>query len=341
VRLESDGRLGAVFVHALANYGRRGWRRGRKHAAHLRAHSGETVRAAQRETASLAGRTLDWLAATRRCPTCDDRRIRHDLAICRKYRNRLGIPRAVTCAGCVGCGALFASPQPSAAAVAALYSDSGEWATAHAVRSSIRKDGPVVRLLDDHVGLARPHGTASVLDVGCGGGRWLNTFADAGWQTFGIEPSTKVAFKHHRELATIPNEPAFELIILHHVLEHVRRPGEMLQQCASALRPDGWLFVSVPNLSGLPHHRDWHYCLNGKAHLTAYTHEALQHAFARAGLAWHCCLDDPQAVVELREGSARTRVLARKTTGGVNRVPLPPRPLAAAITALEGGGVLR
>jgi SAM-dependent methyltransferase len=328
-----------MFVHALANYARRGLRHSRKRTARLGAHSGETVRAARRETAAIVGRAFDWLAATRRCPSCNNRRIRHDLAICRTYRDRLGVPRAVTCAGCEGCGALFASPQPSAAAVAALYSDKGEWATAHAVRSNIRKDGPIVQLLDRHVGLARPRGTASVLDVGCGGGRWLNTFADAGWQTFGIEPSTKVAFTNHRELAAIPDEPAFDLIILHHVLEHVRRPGEMLQQTARALRPDGWLFVSVPNLSGLPYHRDWHYCLNGKAHLTAFTHEALQHAFNRAGLAWYCCLDDPQAVVQLREGSARTRVLARKMANGAGAAGLPPRPLDAAITALKGGGV--
>jgi 2-polyprenyl-3-methyl-5-hydroxy-6-metoxy-1,4-benzoquinol methylase len=330
-----------VFVHALTNYSRRGWRRGRKHAARLGAQSGDIMRAAQRESAAMVGRAFDWFAATRNCPTCNDRRIKHDLAVCRTYRDRLGVPRAVTCAGCEGCGALFASPQPSAAAVAALYSDRGEWASAHAVRSSIRKDGPVVRLLDHYVGLARPRGTASVLDVGCGGGRWLNTFADAGWRTFGIEPSTKVAFTHHRELATIPQEPAFEVIILHHVLEHVRKPGDMLQQCTGALRPDGWLFVSVPNLSGLPHHRDWHYCLNGKAHLSAYTHEALQHAFVRAGLRWHCCLDDPRAVVELREGSARTRVLARKIADRPGVMALPPQPLRAALAALEGGGVLR
>jgi SAM-dependent methyltransferase len=229
---------------------------------------------------------------------------------------------------------------PSARALAGIYAQDGAWAAEHSARSNVKKGGQIVDQLDQYVGLRhRPHASA-VLDVGCGAGRWLNTLAGFGWKTFGIEPSTKAAFAAHRELAEIPREPTFDLIIVHHVLEHVRHPGEMLHDCARALKPDGWLFVSVPNLSGLPHFRDWYYCLNGRAHVVAYTHEALQCLFSRAGLRWHCCLDDPQAVVEKRAGSSRTRVLARKRGPDDEPPAVPSHPLDAAVRALSGAGLL-
>lgn len=193
-------------------------------------------------------------------------------------------------------------------------------------------------LLDQHVGLNRSS-PASVLDVGCGAGRWLNTFADRGWSTFGIEPATKVAFQRHKELHSIPGEPTFDLVILHQVLEHLRRPGDMLNECAMALKPEGWLFISVPNLDGLPHHRDWYYCLNGNAHIAAFSHSALKNLLVRAGLSWWICLDDPRAVEERQHGTGRSRVLARKVkppsgTSGVQS------PLKDAIDRLRQADVL-
>jgi 2-polyprenyl-3-methyl-5-hydroxy-6-metoxy-1,4-benzoquinol methylase len=231
---------------------------------------------------------------------------------------------------------LFASPLPSAEALAARYGPDGEWATTHQVRNTVRKDGPLVLELDRVVGLERPPGSAAVLDVGCGGGKWLNTLADRGWQTFGIEPSSKVAFARHREIERVPAAPTFDLIILSHVLEHVRHPGRMLADCARALKPGAWLFVSVPNLDGLPQHRDWYYCLNGRAHLTAYSSAALQALCARVGLAWRGRLSDPQAVVERGKESSRMHALAQKAEAPVQS---PSHPLDAALAALHAAEV--
>jgi SAM-dependent methyltransferase len=242
-------------------------------------------------------------------------------------------------AGCRECGVLFASPQPAKAEVDRLYDAHGEWSDTHAGRATVRKDGPIVEALDRAIGLRRVTPAARVLDVGCGAGRWLNTFADFGWETYGIEPSTRVAFARHRQLTEIPAAPMFEVIIMHHVLEHVRRPGCMLRRCTSALEEGGWLFLSVPNLDGLPYHQDWYYCLNGRGHLAAFTHDALKMLFARVGLCWWMTLDDPQEVIECRPGSGRTRVLARRRSGQPPVVPAA-APLDAAIDVLRRSGRL-
>ena len=51
-----------------------------------------------------------------------------------------------------------------------------------------------------------------VLDFGCGLGGMLDAFAALGWETYGIDPSTRAAFARHRELTALPTEPRFDLV---------------------------------------------------------------------------------------------------------------------------------
>ncbi len=244
------------------------------------------------------------------------------------WSDRLRVPLLTT--GCRTCGLLFSSPQPSSRRLERYYGAGGDWARSRAGKRPGKVGGRLVERLDAVAGIKRPPAGAKALDVGCGQGRWLNTLADYGWETYGIDPAVKVAFARHRELASIPEAATFDLVILHHVLEHLRAPGRMLRQVGSALKPGGWLFISVPSLDNLPRHRDWRYCLNGRGHIAAFTTRCVEELLARAGMSLALVVTDESA-------PSRCRVLARREPGDP---ALEGDPLAPALDALQAADLL-
>jgi 2-polyprenyl-3-methyl-5-hydroxy-6-metoxy-1,4-benzoquinol methylase len=98
-----------------------------------------------------------------------------------------------------------------------------------------------------------------LLEVGCGTGEFLVMARDAGWQIDGVELSEifrETASQwyrlelHGKELPqdSYP-EATFDLIAMLHVFEHIPDPSRFLQHIHDLLKPGGWLFIIVPNLS--------------------------------------------------------------------------------------------
>jgi SAM-dependent methyltransferase len=97
----------------------------------------------------------------------------------------------------------------------------------------------------------------TLLDVGAGKGEFVSAASAAGWDATGLEPSAGLA-RHAAESGarvrqgyadgTHPAAPGgFDVITLIHVLEHVETPVELLQSLRTQLKPDGMIFVEVPN----------------------------------------------------------------------------------------------
>jgi len=96
-----------------------------------------------------------------------------------------------------------------------------------------------------------------LLDIGCGAGTFVSATLQAGWDSYGIEPSlyaSKIAganlrdriyagFLHSVEFA----EASFDAITLWYVLEHVPNPTNILSHSYTLLRDGGLLFIAVPN----------------------------------------------------------------------------------------------
>jgi len=103
---------------------------------------------------------------------------------------------------------------------------------------------------------ARPPGR--LLDVGCGRGDLLASFAERGWEAQGCDLSeTAVAVCRERGLAVrhgalpevAPALPsgAFDVVVYRHALEHVNDPVRDLEHACGLLAPGGTVLITLPN----------------------------------------------------------------------------------------------
>ncbi len=98
-----------------------------------------------------------------------------------------------------------------------------------------------------------------VLDVGCGRGYLLRRFKALGWSPSGIDiegsplPIDDEGLDCHRAgAASLPwPDETFDLVVINHVLEHVAEPWTACAEAARVLRPNGVLYVGVPNFGSI------------------------------------------------------------------------------------------
>src|SRR5262249_5485083 len=123
----------------------------------------------------------------------------------------------------------------------------------------------------------RPHsmtalpyqGEGRLLDCGCGAGWFAWQMRELGWDVTGMDFSEH-ATAHARRFGiptltgTLPHRDvapsSYDVITMGAVLEHIHHPHRLIAAAAEALRPGGYLVVSVPNLDswGFRHFgEDW------------------------------------------------------------------------------------
>jgi 2-polyprenyl-6-hydroxyphenyl methylase/3-demethylubiquinone-9 3-methyltransferase len=108
---------------------------------------------------------------------------------------------------------------------------------------------------------------ASVLDLGCGTGELLASFADRQWRRTGLDMSAagiQVARTAHPDitfveadatgdLKSLIGEGAFEVVVSTETLEHVTLPRLFVKNAYEALKPGGRFVLSVPYNGYLKH----------------------------------------------------------------------------------------
>jgi SAM-dependent methyltransferase len=102
---------------------------------------------------------------------------------------------------------------------------------------------------------------AAILDIGCANGGLLRTLRDIGFMDIvGIDPSPACVSHVSRlgiacyegglfDLNALPSGKLFDCIILSHVLEHVYDLSQAVANVLERLKPDGMIYVEVPDAS--------------------------------------------------------------------------------------------
>ena len=100
----------------------------------------------------------------------------------------------------------------------------------------------------------------TLLDVGCAHGWFLETAAQFGLQTEGIEPDSAVAAQAGSTGRPIRGgffpdvlsaEERFDVISFNDVLEHIPNVWGAISACSRHLRPGGFLSINIPSSQGL------------------------------------------------------------------------------------------
>ena len=98
--------------------------------------------------------------------------------------------------------------------------------------------------------------SGNILDIGAGTGAFLHTMKQAGWNATGIEPDETargkakelygIEFRENEQLFALPDN-SFDAITMWHVLEHVHDLQAYVKKLRELLKPDGHIFIAVPN----------------------------------------------------------------------------------------------
>jgi SAM-dependent methyltransferase len=132
---------------------------------------------------------------------------------------------------------------------------------------------------------------SAILDVGCGAGGPLRRWRRCGYRDLtGVDPYLKEESDEPglvlRRGGLDAVTGTFDLIMMHHVLEHMPDPAGALRLARCLLRPGGSMLVRVP-LAGSPLARefgaDW-FNLDAPRHLVIPSREGMRGLAAAAGL---------------------------------------------------------
>ncbi|MEQ9446197.1 MAG: class I SAM-dependent methyltransferase [Rhodospirillaceae bacterium] len=229
---------------------------------------------------------LTFIGQSISCPLCTSANL-----ICIGQKDRHSAPLKTDL--CRNCGHVFTNPQPTKAELNAFYSDNYRSdykgvmtpKPKHIYRAGLR----ALERLDRLLPYAQPAGR--VLDIGSGGGEFIYLMTRAGFQAKGIEPNrgyadfSKTSYEIDVDVGTVEATPqtgsAWDVITLHHVLEHLADPVNVLRALGQQLSESGVLIVEVPNVEARYHgpHRLFHL-----AHLHNFSHTGLIYAGSLAGL---------------------------------------------------------
>lgn len=270
------------------------------------------------------------------CPACHATDCFRPLHVYANDARQVNAAPSLALLGCERCGLVFSHPLPSDLELAAYYSKPGGWEARvreeeveHKLALKRERYRGALALLAPYL---EPRRAPKALDFGCGLGAWLDVLREAGWDTYGIEPGptqSEVAGRRHRILQAVPSDASFDLVVVNHVLEHLRDPLSVLVSLAACTAPGGRLFVSVPDFGRLAEHRKWGYVKNER-HICSYTFAAMR---SMLGLAGFTSIHLDNADWDSLGSSERwhLKVLAEKTGTTVEPSGYP---LAEAVNAL-------
>jgi len=284
------------------------------------------------------------------CPGCGNAAVR-PLHVFRNIKPVVQTP-FLGLFGCPRCGLVYSSPRATERELARYYDPDveGGWEKGRAFDDPSNADR-VDKWLANKRGSAQrqlraaasvvplpDHAGRHAFDFGCGPGAFLDVLQDQGWKTTGLEPAhlRELAGRRHAIVDRIPDAATFDLVNVHHVLEHLLEPAQALEALARASRPNAVLLCSVPALDSLPRHGDFRYISN-PLHINSFTTASLTCLLQRSG--WRPLRVVSGGFMPEPTKDDRERIMAVAIRDDrAPALPMPAEPLSVAEEALRAYG---
>ena len=201
------------------------------------------------------------IETVRACPICDGRQadVLHSQRFVLSDDKKLASSYAVVI--CARCGAAFADTPVTQQEYDQLYADRSRYAAGPAAHAKDNdRDTARFREMAEAIAHAVGDKGARIADVGCANGQMLAALAARGYtRLVGLDPSPGCVAQagslpgveaYVGSLSDIPSAAGqFDVVILSHVLEHVRDLKPALEYLKRVMTEDSVLYVEVPNAS--------------------------------------------------------------------------------------------
>jgi 2-polyprenyl-3-methyl-5-hydroxy-6-metoxy-1,4-benzoquinol methylase len=160
---------------------------------------------------------------------------------------------------CNECNAFFLAPNPIQEQLAEAYSESYYGEKEEKFEGIFEKAMDFFRKKRAVLLTKKLSNGASVLDIGCGNGRFLSSLLNYGdFKLFGVELEGNSAKRAARikeinlKVGTIEEndfpDSNFDAVTMFHVFEHLIEPKQTLEIISEILKKDGLFVVSFPNI---------------------------------------------------------------------------------------------
>jgi SAM-dependent methyltransferase len=131
-----------------------------------------------------------------------------------------------------------------------------------------------------------------ILDIGCATGRELFSMRSCGFESLlGVDPFLPKDIIKEKgiqilKLGVEEVQGSFDLIMLHHVFEHLQNPMEMLTRVKQLLSPSGQILIRIPlsdSKTALEYGEKW-VQLDAPRHFFLHTRKSMEIAAEKSGL---------------------------------------------------------
>ena len=168
---------------------------------------------------------------------------------------------------------------------AALYTD-------EVSRAKVKK---LYTMIKDRVSILKQYKTSGkLLEIGCATGAFLQEAKEQGFDVVGLDASTNYAkftndlgldVKHGRLEDVSFEKESFDVIAFSHLLEHIQDPMDFLEEVSQYLKPNGVLFIVVPNVESSTNKMLGfnHSTFQQPDHLYFFSKETLNNYLSKAG----------------------------------------------------------
>ena len=206
---------------------------------------------------------------------------------------------------CAACTARFTQDVPAAGEIGAYYKSEDYISHTNSSKGLVNRLYQWVRrrtLRQKRKGVQSATGLRQgrILDLGCGTGAFVHEMQQQGWQVTGLEPDPdarevgrQVYGLSLEDTAAFYSLPptGFDAITLWHVLEHVHDLHGYVAQLARLVKPNGRLFIAVPNYTSADaaHYQQYWAAYDVPRHLYHFSPESVKGLMQKHGLRVLAC----------------------------------------------------